>query len=108
MPDEAGLAAGCEEARSHRVIIGVGREDEGGLGVVQLARNGEHLRLRERVGVEHDPGRIAREGLAGERIDLMDLDLPRHLLIRRFGPDRAILAPGLDHSRSPCAARVQY
>ena len=82
--DEAGFAARGEEARAHRVIVGVGREDEGGLGVVELARDGEHLRFRERVGVEHDAGRITGEGLTGERIDLMDLDLPRHLPIRRF------------------------
>jgi hypothetical protein len=47
MTDEAGFAARSEEARTYRVIVGVGGEDEGGLGVVELARDREHLRFRE-------------------------------------------------------------
>ena len=97
--DEPRFAARGEEARAHGVIVGIGRKDEGGLGVVELAGDGEHLRFGERIGVEHHPGRIAGEGLTGERIDLVDLDLASHLLIRPFRRDRTILAR--DHSRSP-------
>ena len=43
----------------------------------------------------HQVDAFTREGLTGERIDLVDLDLPRHLLIRYFRPDRPILVPGL-------------
>ena len=86
MADEARFASRGVEARAHRVVVGVGGEDEGGLGVVELARDGEHLRLRERIGVEHHARRVTGEGLTGECVDLMNLDLPRHLPNRRFAP----------------------
>ena len=63
--------------RDH-VVGGVGGEDECGVGVVELARDGEHLCFRQTVRVEHDAGRISGEALAGEGIDLMNLDLSRH------------------------------
>src|SRR5437879_13353468 len=52
-------------------------EYEGGLGVVELARDGEHLRLGERIGVEHRTGRVSGDGFAGERVNLRTLDLER-------------------------------
>jgi hypothetical protein len=80
VPDEARFDPRGEEARAHRMIGAIGREDEGGLGVVELAGDGEHLRLGEPIGVQHHPGRVAREGLAGKGIDLVNLNLPRHPL----------------------------
>ncbi len=91
--DEARLAARGEEARAHRMVVGVGSEDEGGFRVVELARDGEHLRLGKRVGIQHHPGRVAGKGLAGECIDLMNLDLPRHLRNRRVAPLAAHSSP---------------
>ena len=67
-----------------------------------------------RVGVQHDPSGIAREAPASEGIDLMDLDLARHLrskslpafALPRFG-GRARLRPFFDRPahRSAVARR---
>jgi hypothetical protein len=83
MSDESGLRAGGEEPGSHIVIVVFGREDEGGIRIVELACDGEHLRFSEPVRVQHDACRVAREALASERIDLVDLDLPRHHFLFR-------------------------
>src|ERR1700730_6447960 len=97
---EPGLAARREEARPHRVIRAVRGEDEGGLGVVELARDGEHLRLGERIGIQHHPGRVSGEGFAGERVNLMNLDLTRHLSPPAVSALAGNSSPGRDHSRS--------
>ena len=61
-------------------------EDERGIGVVELARNREHLDVVEAVGVQHDTRRIAGEGRACEGIDLMNLDTAHHHFIPRPHP----------------------
>ena len=59
--DETRFGARREEAHAQFVIVAVGLEHERGVGVVELARDGEHLRVGERIGVEHDARGIARE-----------------------------------------------
>src|SRR5688572_4586051 len=69
-----------EELRTHFMIAAIWREDESGVRIVELARDGEHLGVVQRVRVEHDPGGVARELSACESIDLVNLNLARHRL----------------------------
>ena len=64
VPDEARFGARREEAHAQIVISAVRLEHERGVGVVELARDGEHLGVGERVGVEHDARGIAGEAIA--------------------------------------------
>src|SRR3569833_976364 len=79
MSDEACFGPGGEKPCPQLVIVAFGREDEGGIRVVELARDGEHLRFGETVCVQYHARRVAGEALAGKCIDLVDLDLP-HLV----------------------------
>ena len=45
VPDESGFHARREEPDAHVVIVAVALQDEGGVGIVELARDGEHLRV---------------------------------------------------------------
>ena len=78
MAHEARFGARCEEPHAQIVIGAVGLEHEGRVRVVELARNGEHFRIGERVGVEHHTGRIAREAIRGECVDLEYADAAAH------------------------------
>src|ERR1700736_6272710 len=105
--DEAGLTARREEARTHGVIVAVGRENEGGLGVIELAGDREHLRLGKRIGVQPHSGRVAGKGLAGERVNLMNLDLPRHRFSSAVRTKcQAILVLGAIIASAHCSARA--
>ena len=83
MPNEADLGPWRKEPRTQIVIRPFASEDESGIGIVQLARDREHLRFRELIPVEDDTGGIPCEAFAGERIDLVDLDLARHRFVAR-------------------------
>ena len=75
----------------------IGREDEGGVGIVELARDREHLGFVETVGIQHHARRIAGEWRARERIDLMDLDTARHGVVSALLTERgAILFPAVN------------
>jgi hypothetical protein len=74
MTHESRLGARREEPGTQVMIGPVGRQDERGIGVIELARDGEHLALIETVGIQDHARRIAREGRACERIDLMNLN----------------------------------
>src|ERR1700761_9212293 len=75
MSDEARFSTWREEARAYVMVVTLGREYEGRVRVVELTRDGEHLRFGETVRVQHDACRVAGKALAGERFDLMDLNL---------------------------------
>ena len=92
--DEARLGARREEAHAQLVIGAVGLEHERGVGVVELARDGEHLGVGERVGVEHHARGIAGEAFGGERVDLEDADAAAH--------------GGANSTRKPTALKVQF
>ena len=77
-PTKLGLGARREETHAQFVIGAVGLEHERGVGVVELARDGEHFRVGERVGVEHHARRIAGEAIRGERVDLEYADAAAH------------------------------
>src|SRR5262249_25944593 len=81
MSDETHFSARCEEARTNAIVAVLRSQDECRIGVVELARNGEHLRFRETIRVEHNSGRVTGEAFAGESIDLVNLDLSCHELI---------------------------
>ncbi len=92
MSDKPGFRLWSEEAGSQIVVRTVGREDECRVGVVQLARDREHLGLGQSVGVEHDARGISCEALAGECIYLVNLDLACHRFSSALQlPRRAIL-----------------
>ncbi len=78
MSNETDFSPGREEARAHSVLAAVRRKNESRVRVVELARDGEHLRFGQPVSVEHNPGRVARETFTSEGIDLVDLDLSCH------------------------------
>ena len=67
--DERHLAPRREEPDLDIVVSGVGGEDEGDLGAVQLSRQAAHLVVVQLLGIEHDRGGIAAETLARERVD---------------------------------------
>ncbi len=79
MTNKACFRSRREEAGAQIVVRAFGRQDECRVRVVEFACDGEHLRFTQSIGVEHDSRRIPREALARERIDLMNLDLARHL-----------------------------
>src|SRR5947209_3821039 len=87
MSDESGLGAGGEEPRAQLVIVAFGREDEGGIRIVELACDGEHLRLGETVRVQHHARRVASKALAGKCIDLVDLAAFIHRFLDRWNAD---------------------
>src|SRR6185312_6717042 len=108
MSDEARFGARGEEPRPQLVIVAFGREDEGGIRVVELARDGEHLRFGETVCVQYHARRVAGEALAGKCIDLVDLDLPHLVYGLRAGKSwGAILVLSRD-GWSPMICNVQY
>jgi hypothetical protein len=51
---------------------------ECGIGVVELARDREHLCFREAIRVEYDTGRVTGEAITREGIYLVYLDLSCH------------------------------
>ena len=69
---------GVKNRDAHVVIVAVPREDERGVGIVELARDGEHLGVGEAIRIEHHARGIAGERCAGEGIDLVNLDFSRH------------------------------
>ena len=75
MADKTDFSAGREEASAHAVVAVVRRQDESRIGIVELARDREHLGFGEAVGIQHDTGRVAGEALAREGINLVDLNL---------------------------------
>src|SRR5579859_1898119 len=78
MADKAGFGARGEKACSHSMVTVLGREDERRVRIVELACDGEHLGFCKSVRVQYNACRIAGKALPSERIDLMNLDLPRH------------------------------
>jgi hypothetical protein len=78
MSNETDLCPGREEARTHAVLAVVRRKNECRIGIVELARNGEHLCFGESICVEHDPGWVTGEAFAREGIYLVNLDLSCH------------------------------
>ncbi len=78
MADEADFGARREEPRPQVVAFALGRENERGVGVVELARDGKHLRVGQAVGIEHDAGGIPGEAVHREGIHLMHLDFVSH------------------------------
>src|ERR1700692_389022 len=55
---------------AHLCVVGgiARRQHEGGLGIIELAGDGLHLRGRKRACVQHHGQRIAAEGAVGEYI----------------------------------------
>src|SRR4051812_47837492 len=76
--DEAGLGARREETHAQLVIGAIRLEHEGGICIVELARDGEHFRVAKRIGVQHHARRISRETLGGEGVDLENADAAAH------------------------------
>ena len=77
MSDEACFSTWREKARAQIMVVALGREYEGRVRVVELACDREHLRFGETVRVQYNACRIAGKAVAGERIDLVDLNFPR-------------------------------
>jgi len=94
--NETDLSPRREEARTHAVLAVVRRENESRVGVVELARNGEHLCFGESVCVEHDAGWVTGEAIAREGIYLVNLDLSCH------GPILNLLREVAHTPRAPC------
>ena len=61
VPDEGRFLARIEETHAKIVVRCVGREDEGRLGVRELARDGEQSGVALAVRVEYDGGGVAGE-----------------------------------------------
>src|ERR1700733_6478416 len=78
MTHESRLSARREEPDPQIVIGPIGLEDKGGVGIVEFARDRQHLRVSQSVGVQNNAGGIAGEFDAGKCIDLMDLNCARH------------------------------
>jgi hypothetical protein len=78
MTDEARFGARREEAHAQVVIRSIGGEHERGVGIVELARDGEHFRIGEGIGIEHDSRRIAGEAFGREGVDLKNADAAGH------------------------------
>src|SRR6266850_6118194 len=76
--DEPDLSPRGEEARTHTVLAVIRRKNESRVGVVELARNGEHLCFGESICVEHDTGWVTGEAIAREGIYLVNLNLSCH------------------------------
>ena len=76
--DESGFGARREETHAQIVIGAVGLEHERRVGIVELARDGEHFRVGERVRVEHHARGIAGEAIRGEGVDLENADAAAH------------------------------
>ena len=92
--DEARLGARREEAHAQFMIRAVRLEHERGVGIVELARDGEHLRVGECIGIEHHARGIAGEAFGGERVDLEDADAAAH--------------GGANSTRKPAALKLQF
>ena len=76
---EGELGHGGEDADARGVGRVLGRQDEGLLGVVELARDRLHLLVRQAARVEDDGERVAAEGPVGEDVDGDEGDLHRDL-----------------------------
>src|SRR5581483_8303381 len=86
MPDETDFGPGSEEARAHAVFAVLRRENECRIRIVELARDREHLRFREAVRIEHNPGWVTGEAITREGIELVNLDLSCHAsILNLFG-----------------------
>ena len=71
---ETRFGARREEPHAQLVIRTVGLEHECRVGIVELARDGEHFRVAERIGVEHHSRGIAGKAIRGESVDLENAD----------------------------------
>ena len=87
MAGERHLARGSEDADAGRALRPRGRQEEGRLREVHLARNRLHLGVAEIIRVEDDGQRIAAEDTVGEDVDLGEAVLARH-------PDTAAVERG--------------
>jgi hypothetical protein len=68
VPGEGQLRPRREDADARRVRRVVGRQDEGGLAQVELARERLHVRIRQAGGVGQHGERVAAEAPAGEHV----------------------------------------
>ena len=73
--DEARFDARREELGAHFMVAVVRRQDECGVGVIELARNGEHFGVVERVCVEVIDERRGRHNLLLVHTQLVDDNL---------------------------------
>ena len=87
MTDETRFGARREETHANVVILAIGRQHERGVAIVEFAGDGEHFFVAEDFGAQYDAGRVAGEELAGEGIDLENLDGTRHV-VRTPGASR--------------------
>jgi hypothetical protein len=76
--DESRLGAWREEPHAQVMIGTIGLEHERRVGVVELARDGEHFRVREPICFEHDACGIAGEAIRREGVDLKNADAAVH------------------------------
>ena len=76
---EGELGHGCEDADARGVSRVLGRQDEGLLGIVELARDRLHLLVRQAACVKDDGERVAAEGPVGEDVDGDEGNLDRDL-----------------------------
>ena len=75
---ERHLARGGEDAHASGALRPRGRQEEGRLREVHLARDRLHLGAAEPLRVEDDGQRIAAEDTVGEDVDLREAELARH------------------------------
>jgi hypothetical protein len=69
------------------MIIGLGRQNEGRIAIIELTGDGEHLLVAQHFRAEHNARWVTREKLPRERVDLKDLYGSRHdLLPSGVGP----------------------
>ena len=92
--DEARLGARREETHAQVVIRAVGLEHERGVGIVEFARDGEHFRVAQRIGVEHHSRGIAGEAIRREGVDLENADAAAHR--------------GANSTRKPASLKLQF
>src|SRR5688572_12892686 len=78
MTDEAGLGARREKTQAQVVICTIRLEHEGGIRIVELARDGEHLGVGEHVRIEHHARGIAGEAIRRKGVYLEDSDAAAH------------------------------
>src|SRR5687768_17169718 len=92
--DEARLGAWREETHAQIVIRAIGLEHESGVRIVELARDGEHFRVGQRVGVEHHTCWIAGKAIRGESVNLENADATDHR--------------GANSTRKPASLKLQF
>ncbi len=67
-----GHFTGRREEAYMNITVPIAAVNEGGFGVVQLAGDLLHLRIRESVSVWHNAGRVAAEAFCGKSVDLIN------------------------------------